>query len=302
MMSSSLEENNLEDYLEALQKTPSDFNTLRNLLKFLRQTKLRRSDIACQYGHKLLKEHANKLGHIEVWDVYEQVFIAGLDVHNKAVSEECIRKILTQFGESGMRVKRLLALQQEAQGNWRQAEELYQSILKDEPANSIAMKRQICIRKAMGEWSTAIKLLNEYLKIFMADTEAWQELADLYLDQLLYKNAAFCYEELILSFPQTYQYYYKYAEILYTIGGFDNFKMARKYFAYVLELNESHLRALYGVIMSCVAVSNCTKQAKQDKDNQKLFEWAYSKLIEKYKESAPDNLKLIGSFKKESNT
>ena len=33
----------------------------------------------------------------------------------------------------------------------------------------------------MGEYTSAIKLLNEFLKIFMVDQEAWQELANLYL-------------------------------------------------------------------------------------------------------------------------
>lgn len=50
------------------------------------------------------------------------------------------------------------------------------------------MKRQICIRKAMGDITGAIKLLNEYLKLCMADTEAWLELADLYLDQQMYDD------------------------------------------------------------------------------------------------------------------
>jgi hypothetical protein len=54
------------------------------------------------------------------------------------------------------------------------------------------MKRQICIRKAMGDWATAVKLLNEYLKIFMADTEAWQELAEIYLEQQMYVYLYIC--------------------------------------------------------------------------------------------------------------
>lgn len=45
------------------------------------------------------------------------------------------------------------------------------------------MKRQIAIRKSLGDITTAIKLLNEFLKLFMADKEAWAELADLYISQ-----------------------------------------------------------------------------------------------------------------------
>jgi hypothetical protein len=45
------------------------------------------------------------------------------------------------------------------------------------------MKRQIAVRKASGDIPNAIKALNEYLKFFMADTDAWQELGDIYLEQ-----------------------------------------------------------------------------------------------------------------------
>ncbi len=48
------------------------------------------------------------------------------------------------------------------------------------------MKRQMCVRKAMGDTSGAIKCLNDYLKLFMGDVDAWQELAELYIDQQMY--------------------------------------------------------------------------------------------------------------------
>lgn len=42
------------------------------------------------------------------------------------------------------------------------------------------MKRKVAMRKAAGDLKGAVELLNEYLQVFMADTEAWAELADLY--------------------------------------------------------------------------------------------------------------------------
>lgn len=62
-----------------------------------------------------------------------------------------------------------------------------------------------------------------------------------------YKNAAFCYEELIVSFPDNPHYPTRYAEILYSIGGPDNIKTARKYFGLAIKLKATHLRALYGL-------------------------------------------------------
>lgn len=45
------------------------------------------------------------------------------------------------------------------------------------------MKRQIAIRKALGEIPSCTRLLNEYLKLFAGDTDAWNELGDIYLSQ-----------------------------------------------------------------------------------------------------------------------
>jgi len=176
-------------------------------------------------------------------------------------------------------VKRLTGMMLEAQGKIKEADEMYRKILEADPANQIAMKRQISIRKSQGDVMTAIKMLNDYLKIFVTDSEAWHELGDLYLSQQMYKNAAFCHEELILSFPQNFHFFIKYGEILYTIGGYDNFKNARKNFAYAFELSpaSSNIRALYGLLMSAIAVAS-TSKGKQEQDNQELLEWAYTKL------------------------
>lgn len=46
-----------------------------------------------------------------------------------------------------------------------------------------AMKRQIAIRKSLGDFPACTKLLNEYLKLFAGDTDAWHELGDILLSQ-----------------------------------------------------------------------------------------------------------------------
>ena len=48
---------------------------------------------------------------------------------------------------------------------------------------------------------------------FMADYEAWQQAADLYLELGQYEKALFCFEELILSNPHNYLYHLKCAEV-----------------------------------------------------------------------------------------
>lgn len=41
---------------------------------------------------------------------------------------------------------------------------------------------------------------------------------------LNYRQAAFCYEELIMLNPNNSNYHIRYADILYTLGGAANFK------------------------------------------------------------------------------
>ncbi len=94
-----------------------------------------------------------------------------------------------------------------------------------------------------------------YLTVWMADTEAWLELADLRLSLGQYSQAAFCYEELVLANPLSHVHFLRYAEILYTMGGLENFKLARKYFAHSLELNDvNNTRALWGLCAVCIYV------------------------------------------------
>jgi len=51
-----------------------------------------------------------------------------------------------------------------------------------------------------------------------ADQEAWQQLAELCLQQRQYRQAAFCLEELILASPLNYMYSEKYAEVREGLG------------------------------------------------------------------------------------
>jgi hypothetical protein len=46
---------------------------------------------------------------------------------------------LNQFGINGVRVKRLLGLQKESEGKWKQAESIYKKILEEDPANTVRM-------------------------------------------------------------------------------------------------------------------------------------------------------------------
>lgn len=67
--------------------------------------------------------------------------------------------------------------------------------------------------KSQNKMKEYIIELNEYLKMFQADHEAWLELCDAYLSEMEYAKAAFCLEELILMNPHNHVYHQRFADV-----------------------------------------------------------------------------------------
>ncbi|CAI0384509.1 unnamed protein product [Linum tenue] len=177
-----------------------------------RKLKVRRSDKVLKYGLSILNDSRKRssLGPDE-WTLYEQVAVAAMDCHALDVAKDCISALQKKFPES-KRVGRLEAMLLEAKGSWEDAEAAYSSLLEDNPFDQVIHKRRVAIAKAQGNISAAIEWLNKYLEIFMADHDAWRELAEIYVS-LQIKQAAFCYEELILSQPTVPLYHLAYADV-----------------------------------------------------------------------------------------
>jgi tetratricopeptide (TPR) repeat protein len=71
--------------------------------------------------------------------------------------------------------------------------------------------------KSVNKIKEYINELNDYLKTYQADHEAWLELSEAYLNELEYAKAAFCLEELILMYPHNHVYYQRYADVSFLI-------------------------------------------------------------------------------------
>ena len=74
-------------------------------------------------------------------------------------------------------------------------------------------KRIITCLKSENKTKEYISELNEYLKTFQADHEAWLELCEAYLNEMEFAKAAFCLEELILMYPHNHVYHQRYADV-----------------------------------------------------------------------------------------
>ncbi|ESQ49597.1 hypothetical protein EUTSA_v10021217mg [Eutrema salsugineum] len=268
-------------------------------LCLVRKLKVRRSEIVFKHGLSILNDPGKRsaLGP-EEWTLYEQVAIAAMDCQSLGVAQNCIKALQKKFPES-KRVGKLEALLLEAKGMWEEAEKAYTSLLEENPLDQVIHKRKVAMAKAQGKASLAIEHLNKYLEVFMADHDAWRELAEIYVSLQMYKQAAFCYEELILTQPTLPLYHLAYADVLYTIGGLENLISARKYYAATIDLTGGKsTRALLGICLCGSAIAQLSRgRNKEDKDMAapELQSLAATALEKEYKQKAPAKLSLLSS-------
>ncbi|CAF0711132.1 unnamed protein product [Brachionus calyciflorus] len=265
--------------LEDNQLTPETVNNwddARKLLRNWRDGNIRMSKETLDLWTSLIAPSINKLGD-EKWLVYEQVFLAALDCHVLTIAADCIAALKSQFPDSS-RVKKLFGMHYEAIQGYDKAIDIYESILSGDETNAHVRKRIISCLKSQNKVKEYVSELNEYLKLFQADHEAWLELCDAYLNDMDFSKAAFCLEELILMYPHNHVYHQRYADIKYTQGNYD---LAKSYYSYSLKLNPNNVRSLYGLLLTTANLKSSQK-SKEGVDNAKLNAWAREQLDSKY--------------------
>jgi len=266
---------------------PSDmsFAELRKSLRKFRENGTRNAQLSYKLGKYACDNFSGKLGN-EVWDVYEQMFFACIDLGINDVALSYLRQIKEQFPES-KRVYRLIGILHEADGELAEAEELYKEMLQENPGDAAMSKRLISMYKCNGKTVEAVKMLVSYLETYKCDHESWLELAEIYLSEYEYEKAAFCYEELILISPSNYLYHQRYAEVRFTIGGADNFLISKMHYCQAARLSgNSSNRALLGLVTVCETLKGLKGVTAEDKESCfKLVQWAKEKLTVKYEKS-----------------
>ncbi|KAG0454278.1 hypothetical protein HPP92_025582 [Vanilla planifolia] len=278
-------------------------------LCLVRKLKARRSEKVLLHGLSILNnpKDRSRLGG-EEWTLYEQVAIAAMDCQKIDVAKECVAALSQKFPGS-LRVSRLEGMLLEAKGNGLMLKRLTHAFLRKILLTNLNIgmnilnvihKRKVAMAKAQGNPSAAVEYLNKYLSTFMADHDAWRELAEIYVGLQMYKQAAFCYEELILCQPAIPPYHLAYADVLYTMGGLENLQTAKKYYASTISLTGGkNTRALYGICLTTVAINQLTKgRNKEEKESPELQFLAPAALLKDYKQRAPEKLPLLTSMLK----
>ncbi|EEB17578.1 conserved hypothetical protein [Pediculus humanus corporis] len=255
----------------------------RDLLRQWREENVRKSrDIVHLWEHVLVhKEH--KLGD-ERFIILEQVCIAAADVNRIDLIDQCLISLHNEFPGS-LRVKRLQVLKLELSEKYDEALKFLDELCKIDETNPAPRKKRVAIFKSKGNIHEAIRELTEYLKKFMSDEEAWQELSELYLLEQDYAKAAFCIEEVILINPHNHLYHQRFADIKYTQGGYDNLEIARSHYCLAIKLSPNNIRALYGLFLCAANIAvNQKTQSQKKKESSKLAAWALKQLQGKYSE------------------
>ncbi len=79
---------------------------------------------------------------LPVWAVYEQVFIAALDLRDREKAKVCLDALRQRFPGSA-RVRRLVGMSLEADGQYAAAGVEYDAVLQELPANTLVQKRKV---------------------------------------------------------------------------------------------------------------------------------------------------------------
>jgi tetratricopeptide (TPR) repeat protein len=268
------------------------FSEARDVLRKWRDDNERKSDEVVQIFEYCLADKVKKLGN-EKLIILEQVFIASLDCGRIKLAEDCIRVLISEFPES-LRIMKLKSMLLEALERYDDALDVLESIIKRDETNAGPRKRKVAILKAKGQIGDAIREMCDYLKKFMSDQEAWHELCNLYLMEGDYNKAAFCMEEVLLHNPYSHLIHQRLGDIRYTIGGQDNFEIAKSYYAQAIKLNGNNLRALYGLYLCCNHIALSKAQIAKRKEAQKLASWALQKISEITEKSKGKSSNLSG--------
>ncbi|KAL9653378.1 hypothetical protein ABK040_002014 [Willaertia magna] len=287
-MSSELErlENLLQD-----NKKPSTTLYIDIIKEICEKSNVRRPDLVVKCGKKLLfdshyKYEAKSILGDSVWNFYEYLLRNALDLNQIDLAQQCLIILQDKFG-SGLRVQRLEGLVMEGTEAYEEALSIYDDIIESNPTDQISYKRKVAIYKALNDNIKAIQTLNQYLQIYQNDSDAYEELFDLYLILSEYKSALFCIEELILQNPKNYIYHLKCADVHYTLG---DYKVARKYYSQSLNLKpENNNRALFGLYLTCKSLPNNTN----DKLNKELSSLTQERIIKSYTKVNNNELAIL---------
>lgn len=254
-----------------------------DVLRYIKIHQLREPELVLKHGKALLGADlaSKRISGLARLAAVEQICLAAIECNEAETAGLCLR-CLTEGGieKSSTRFRLLLARCMEADDDLSEAAVLYDTLLKENPSNSVALRRKYCLLKAsVGKEVESAEALNNYLQQNYNDTAAWYEFSKLKQELGDWKGATFCLEEVLLGTPANAKIHCELAECYATVGGLDNLLTARKHTAAALELDSTSLRAKFAL----VTISNAyVLQASSKKKDTDEFEVEVAEELMKY--------------------
>eukprot|EP00756_Hemistasia_phaeocysticola_P057229 Hpha_TRINITY_DN33857_c0_g1::TRINITY_DN33857_c0_g1_i1::g.27301::m.27301 len=282
---------------EEVEKLP--VSRVREVLRTLRQTPLRRSKLVVRCGERIVQQKINLGSEQERCNVYEQVAIASLDCNHIALAEWCLQELEERFGRKSRRVMRLRGMLEEGKGNLDKAKEIYERIRSENETDVHAVYRLAAVLKSQGKVQQAITLLEQHLGVFQGSEEVWRELLNLYIvtshgkESRSYHKAMHACEELILQDPHNHTWLGIYAELQYSAAmdsagaaQKESLLLARKYFSQSLVANdaENNTRSAWGLWQAARKLDGLSREMNpsEKKENTQMLQWAQKRLAASY--------------------
>lgn len=299
--------------------TLSDNQDHMGVLRYIRAHELREPTTVITHGLALF---GDQLDATKVSDgasraaALEQICLAAIDINDHDLAERCLEQLKDSpafaadkktdgnLVKDSDRYRRLLGRCLEASNDFESALSLYETMLKKNPSNLVALQRKYCVLRAQQDSSTeaVLEALNQYLGQQLSDVSGWYEMAQLRLSLADFKGAAYALEQVVLGSPLDADVHRELAEVYATIGGLENVACARKHMAQALELEPSNLRAQFGLVSVSQQFldesdASSTKQKKLDEHERlvatELVKYGASEVLKSYKGS-----KLFASVKR----
>ncbi|CAJ0573172.1 unnamed protein product, partial [Mesorhabditis spiculigera] len=275
-------------FYEGKDWTNVSFEVGRKTLREWREEQLRRSEEVVELWEHVISRSPSALGD-ELWMVYEQVCIAALDSARNDLALECIQALDKRFPRSN-RVLKLQAMRLESLEQYDNANAIYTKLIESDATNNSYRKRKVSVLLAQGKRLDAIKELNEYLKVFINDSEAWIQLSELFLVESDYAKAAHCLEECLLASPLNAIYLRRLGDIRYTQGGLENVELAKSYYEQAYKLNPQDLRSQYGIVLCSNQMAGGKASVEKKQELRTSASAVVERIAQRYEDAAADGL------------
>lgn len=302
--------------------TLSAKNDHLGVLRYIRAHELREPTTVITHGIALFGEQLDATTSCDSASkaaALEQICLAAIDVSDHHLAERCLdqlkdspafssdKKPQGSLAKDSDRYRRLLGRCLEAANDYEAAMNVYETMLKKNPSNLVALQRKYCVLRAQSDSSTEaiLEALNDYLGQQLSDVSGWYEMAQLRLSLADFKGAAYALEQVVLGSPLDASVHVELAEVYATIGGLENTACARKHMAQALELEPSNPRAMFGLVSVSQQFldesdASSTKQKKLDEHERlvaaELVKYGAAEALKAYK-----GTKLFASVKRVMN-